>query len=99
MTLDEQRDWRDMPKWRAACGQAARKAAADVMAESAATDHHAVRADLAVKVLNDASDAWEVAFTYSVAAQPAVTSTPTDNDLLFTVNALWNAMAGAPGPA
>lgn len=99
MTLDEQRDWRDMPKWRAACGQAARKAATDVQAESAGTDHHALRADLALKVLTDASDSWEVAFTYTVAAQPAVTVDPTDADIQFTINAIWNAMAGSPGPA
>jgi hypothetical protein len=99
MTLDEQRDWRAHPKWLAKVGQAARKAAADVAAESAATDHHALRAALALLVLTDPGDTWERAFTQNVAAQPAVTAEPSDNDLAFTVGALWNAMAGAPGPA
>lgn len=99
MTLDEQRDWRETPKWLAAVGQAARKAALDVSAESAATDHHELRAALAVLILNDPSDTWEKAFTYAVAANPALTTEPDDNDVLFTVNSVYNAMAGAPGPA
>lgn len=98
MTLDEQRDWVDTPKWRALCRQAAVKASLDVSAESAATEHHDLRADLAVKVLNEPA-AWEQPFTVAAAANPGLTVDPTDNDILFTINSVFNAMAGAPGPA
>ena len=99
MTGDEQRLYRDDPVWRARVGQMARKSAAAVSAESASTDHHALRADLALKVLTDDSDGWERAFTYNVVAQPGIDADADDADIEFTVNALWNAMAGAPGPA
>jgi hypothetical protein len=99
LTTDEQRLFRDDPVWRARVGQIARKVAADVSAESAAAEHHELRADLALKVLTDFSDSWERAITYNVVAQPGIVAAATDADLEFTISALWNAMSGAPGPA
>lgn len=98
MTLDEQVTYLGVDANRSKILQAACRAAADVAAEAASAPNHALRADLATRVLNEPL-AYEEAFARAVAAQPAVTTTPTDNDLMFTVNALWSAMAGAPGPA
>jgi cytolysin (calcineurin-like family phosphatase) len=98
VTLDEQATYLGVDANRSKILQAACLAAANVAAEAASTPHHTLRADLATQVLN-APLAWEEAFARAVAAQPAVTTAPTDNDILFTVNSLWDAMAGAPGPA
>jgi len=97
MTLDEQRTFANSTVWQAKVSQLAAKAALDVAAESAVTDGHAERAALATKVLNDPK-AWAYPFTVAVATNPALTSSPSDNDLAFTLNSVWSAMAGAPGP-
>jgi hypothetical protein len=98
MTLDEQVTYLADAANRTKILQTACLAAASVAAEAASTPHHTLRADLATKVLNDPLG-WEEAFARAVAAQPGVTTTPSDNDLMFTTNALWDAMSGAPGPA
>jgi hypothetical protein len=98
VTLDEQTTYLGVADNRSKILQTAVKAAADVAAEPSTTPHHTLRADLATKVLN-APLAWEEAFARAVAANPALSTTPSDNDLQFSVNAIWDAMAGAPGPA
>ena len=98
MTLDEQVTYLGVAANRSKVLQTAVKAAEDVAAEVASTPHHRLRADLATKVLN-APLAWEEAFARAVVANPALSTTPSDNDLQFTVNSVWDAMAGAPGPA
>jgi hypothetical protein len=98
VTLEEQRVFVNRVATQQKIGQAAAKAALDVAAESAAVAGHAERAALATKVLND-PQAWAYPFTVAVATNPALSPTPSDNDVAFTVNSVWNAMAGAPGPA
>ena len=98
MTLDEQVTYIGVAANRSKILQAAVKAAQDVAAEAASAQHHALRADLATKVVNEPL-AYEEAFARSVAANPALSTDPSDNDIAFTVAAIWDAMAGAPGPA
>jgi hypothetical protein len=98
MTLEEQRVWVDDPEWQAKVRQLAVKASVAVSAESAGAAHHAIRAALAVKVLNE-PDLWAKPFTAAVATNVALSTTPSDGDLEFTLNSLYDAMAGAPGPA
>jgi hypothetical protein len=98
VTLDEQVTYIGVDANRSKILQAAVKAAQDVASEAASAQHHALRADLATKVVN-APLAFEEAFARSVAANPALSTTPSDSDISFTINSIWNAMAGAPGPA
>lgn len=98
MTLDEQVTFLGVEANRSKILQTAVKAAEDVAAEPATVPHHTLRADLATKVLN-APLAWEEAFARAVVANPALSTTPNDGDLAFTTNSIWDAMAGAPGPA
>jgi hypothetical protein len=97
MTLDEQRTFANSRVWQDKVSALAAKAALAVAAESAATDGHAERAALATKVLNDPK-AWAYPFAVAAATNPALSSSPSDNDLEFTINSTWSAMAGAPGP-
>lgn len=56
---------------------------------------HAARVRLAAAVLDDAAT-YAAKFAAVVAADPntaGIAATSTDSDLLFTVNALWNAFA------
>lgn len=52
------------------------------------------RRALVTKALEDAP-LWGTRFAYAVASNPAVTVSSTDNDIQFTVNSVWDAMAGA----
>jgi len=80
--------------WRARCQTAGLQAAANVMSEDNATPGHAERSAYANRVLtNPLGEAQAIAF--GVAAQPGITGPEaTDQDILFTVSALWNAWAG-----
>lgn len=99
MTLDEQVVWLADPDNIAKVRQAMVKAALDVSAEPASVAHHELRADLALAALTE-SQVWaQRSFAPAVASNPGLTTTPTDNDLQFTVNAVFNAIAGVPGPA
>lgn len=51
----------------------------------------------AVNVLMD-QDNYATRYAWSVASNAAITLDSSDNDLQFTVNSQWNAMAGAPVP-
>jgi hypothetical protein len=71
------------------------KAAAAVQAEASNAASHAQRAALARAVLMDPVG-WATRFAMAVAADPnnaGIGLASTDNDLLFTVDALWNAFA------
>jgi hypothetical protein len=98
VTLTEQVAWVLDAGNRRKVGQLAIKAALAVSAESASADHHDLRADLALAVLTE-PEAWETRFARAVATNPALSTTPSDADLEFTVASTWNAIAGAPGPA
>lgn len=44
-------------------------------------------------------DAWAEQYAWAVAANPSITYPAKDNDVQFTVNSKFNAMAGAPPAA
>lgn len=73
--------------------QAAIKAANDVNAEAANTTGHALRTQFALQVLR-ASQVFGPLIAQGVVAGGLVTGASTDNDILFTVNSLWNSYAG-----
>jgi hypothetical protein len=74
---------------------AAIKAAVAVGAETYdGTQYRIMRRALATNVFTDA-ELWGERFAWPVAANPVITSGSTDGDIEFTVNSLWDAMAGA----
>ncbi|TDQ01236.1 hypothetical protein [Labedaea rhizosphaerae] len=58
------------------------------------TQYRIMRRALATQVLKHAEN-WGEVFAWGVSANPAVNPDATDNDVEFTVNSLWDAMAGA----
>jgi hypothetical protein len=68
-------------------------AATQVMAEAANTEGHAKRTDLAYRVLNDPT-AHSMRFSFAVVSNPAIGAQSSDGDIAFTVNSVWNALAG-----
>lgn len=80
--------------WRGRCQTAGAIAATSVMAESSATPGHTQRATYATDFLNNPAT-MSGPLAVAVAAAPAITGPQaTDNDIMFTVNSLWNAMSG-----
>lgn len=83
-------------------GYAMGVAAAAVYAESGGTAGHALRAAFATKVANGtyslSSAAIMVLSNSTIAAEAVVTGSGNsipDSDIQFSVNSLWNVMAGA----
>lgn len=68
-------------------------AAINVAAEDTATPGHARRAEYARYALGDSAHV-AAQFAFGVASNPVITAASTDNDIQFTVNAIWNAFAG-----
>lgn len=94
MTLEEAYALGADPTWRGRCQTAGLQAAANVMAEDAATHGHAERITFATKVMLQPS-LQSSAMAFGVAAQPGITGPEaTDQDVLFTTNALWDAWSG-----
>lgn len=80
--------------WRARCQSAALQAATNVMSEDTTTAGHAERAAFANKVMLQPSLTGP-AISFGVAAQPGISGPDaTDQDILFTVNSLWDAWSG-----
>jgi hypothetical protein len=99
MTFDEQVTWLAEEANVQKVRQAMVKAALDVSAEASSVAHHELRAELALEALTE-SDVWaRRTFAPAVAANPALSTTPSDGDLQFSTNAVWDAIAGVPGPA
>ena len=74
---------------------AALKAAVAVGAEEFdGTTYGLQRRALVTKVLED-PPLWGTRFAYAAAQNVALTFESTDNDIEFTVNSVWDAMAGA----
>ncbi len=78
--------------------QAVITAAVEIMADAPentpqAIAIHAKRAALANRVLLDPTS-LQRAWAYMVASNTAINDTSTDSDLQWTVNSMWNAMAG-----
>lgn len=94
MTFEEAYQLGADPVWRARCQTAGLQAATNVMAEDPATAGHTERTAYANRVmLNPSLESQAISF--GVAAQPGITGPDaTDQDILFTCNALFNAWAG-----
>lgn len=70
-------------------------AAIDVGAEPYdGTTYKLARRALVTNVLQD-GPLWGSRFAYAVAANPVINVASTDSDIQFTVNSVWDAMAGA----
>lgn len=93
MTLAEQITWAADSDNIAKVRQLLAKASVAIMAESAATAGHDVRVAYALAVLGNPTAAG-AAYTVSVATNSGLTTTPSDADLEFTVNSMFNAFAG-----
>lgn len=71
------------------------KAAVAIGAEAFdGTPYRLQRRALVKQVLED-SPLWGSRFAYAVASNPAITFASDDNDVEFTVNSVWDAVAGA----
>ena len=70
-------------------------AAQAVASEATSTVNHVNREALA-KAIEDNPDAYVLAFTLGVVANPAITTASLDSDISFTVNSIFNGMAGVP---
>lgn len=94
MTFEEAYALGSDPTWRARCQTAALQSAAAVMSEDDTTAGHAERTTYANRVLlNPSLESQAIAF--GIAAQPGITGKDaTDQDILFTTNALWDAWSG-----
>ena len=69
--------------------------AQNVAAEATSTANHVSREALA-KAIENNPDAYVMAFTLGVVANPAITTASIDSDISFTVNSIFNGMAGVP---
>lgn len=71
-------------------------AAKDVAAEAVVdTETYRLRRALAVNVLLD-PDKYITAFAWAVVTNPVIVFGSPDDAIQFTVNSLWNGIAGAP---
>ena len=71
------------------------KAAVAVAAEAPSqTERSRLRRALAVKVLENPEE-YAVRFALAVATNAQITKASPDNDIEFTVNSMWDAVAGA----
>ncbi|WP_370943998.1 hypothetical protein AB5J62_33495 [Amycolatopsis sp. cg5] len=56
-----------------------------------------LRRALATNVFANPDD-YGARFAWAVATNPVITLASTDNDVQFTVNSVWDTIAGAPAP-
>lgn len=74
------------------------RAAVEVGAEAAEpTPRSQLRRALSVNVFTDL-DGYTRRFAIAVAQNPVMTFGSSDGDIQFTVNSVWDAVAGAPPP-
>lgn len=90
------------PVWMSRVTTAIVRAATDISAEvhspEVPYDTYRARASLAAQVLNGPTR-YREPFSWAVASQPGITGPEaTDSDIQFTVNSLWDAMAGVVEP-
>ncbi|MFC0546940.1 hypothetical protein [Kutzneria chonburiensis] len=64
---------------------------------NAGTEYERLRQALATNVLQNRVH-YADAFAWPVAANPVITADSSDNDLQYTVNSVWDAVAGAGIP-
>ena len=70
-------------------------AAQNVASEPTSTTNHVSREALAKAIENNPA-AYVMAFTLGVVANPAITTASTDSDIQFSVNSIFNGIAGVP---
>lgn len=67
--------------------------------QNVTTDHFRLRRALATNVLGD-PNTWAPKFALAVVTNPVIAISSADGDIQFTVNSMWDAIAGAgPVPA
>jgi hypothetical protein len=76
------------------------KAAVDVAAETPdASERSRLRRALSARILENREGIdYAARFALAVAVNPVITKSSSDSDIQFTVNSLWDAMAGAEPP-
>lgn len=97
-TLTEITDLAVWPAFRRRVRAAMVKAAIDVAAEApdeTHTERSLRRRALATNVIQELN-AYEERFAMAVATNPVVTAESDDGAIQFTVNSVWDAVAGAP---
>lgn len=95
MALTDMTDLATWPPFVRRVTAAMLKAAVNVGAEEFdGTQYKLARRALVTKVLED-SALWGTRFAYAAVSNVAITFASTDSDIEFTVNSVWDAMAGA----
>lgn len=95
MSLQDQAALATFPTFRDRVLIATVQAARDVAAEAPSGDQRKddLRSSLATNVLAD-PEGYASRFAWAVAANVAITFASTDSDIQFTVNSVWDAVAG-----
>lgn len=94
--LSEVHDLSEWPAFRRRVLAAMIVAAKDVGAEPAdQTPRSTLRRALSVNVFTDL-DGYTRRFAVAVAANPVIGFSSSDSDIQFTVNSVWDTIAGAP---
>lgn len=96
--LDKIHDLSSWPPFVRRVESAMVKAATEVGAEPAEpTPRSQLRRALSVNVFTDLAG-YADRFALAVAANPVINHESTDGDVQFTVNSVWDTIAGAPPP-
>jgi hypothetical protein len=100
-TLDDIYSLANRSSFRERVYAAAVKAAVDVAAETPdPSERSRLRRALSARILENRGNIdYAALFAVAVAANPVITQSSTDGDVQFTVNSVWDAMAGAEPPA
>lgn len=91
-------DMADLATWPALIRRvttAAVTAAVDVGAEPFDGTNYRLQRRALVKQVLENPTVWGERFSYAVTSNPVITFASDDNDIQFTVNSVWDAMAGA----
>ncbi|OXM69621.1 hypothetical protein [Amycolatopsis vastitatis] len=97
-TLAESAELASFPPFVRRVQAAVSTAAKDVGAEAQDSNNPArsqLRRALATNVFADPSN-YGTRFAWAVATNPVITMASTDGDVQFTVNSVWDTIAGAP---
>ena len=95
MSLSDMTDLATYPPFVRRVTGAMLKAAVAVGAETHdGSQYKIMRRALVTKTLEDAP-LWGSRFAYAVASNPAITYSSNDGDIEFTVNSVWDSVAGA----
>jgi hypothetical protein len=95
MALSDMTDLATWPPFIRKVTAAAITAAENVGAEEFDGSNYKLQRRALVKQVLEDPALWGSRFAYAAAANPAINFGSTDNDIQFTVNSVWDAMAGA----